>query len=431
MNARRTWRLSAMMALIYAVQGSFWPLLAIHLADLGIDGRDRGWIFATLAIAASAVPMGAGQLVDRVMATQRVLALIYALGTGLLVLLASGRVSSAGGLFGVFLVYWLLTAPAYGLSNAMAMRNLDDPGRDFGRVRSWGTVGWMAAGWVVSLAMAASGSVRAGHGAYESLWVAAAFSGATSLYCLTLPHTPPLAVGPHARGLLKAGAELLDRPGVAIVLLTSFGVYLTMPLIYQVIPAYFEASGLPRAWVTAAMTLGQTTEIALLVALPWMLRRFGIKVTLAVGIAAWLARFLSLSLRPTLGVAVAGTLLHGAGIACFTVGAQVYLDGRAPGHLRASAQGLLMMVTSGLGSFLGNLLVGEVAARSHPGDVLVFLFPCIILGALLLYFLRGFRDPASGVPWAGAPNDEHLTRSPSGRGPAARVGHLVTESADG
>ncbi len=431
MNARRTWRLSAMMALIYAVQGSFWPLLAIHLADLGIEGRDRGWIFATLAIAASAVPLGAGQLVDRLMATQRVLALIYALGTGLLVLLASGRVGSAGGLFAVFLVYWLLTAPAYGLSNSLAMRNLDDPGREFGRVRSWGTAGWMAAGWVVSLAMAAAGSVRSGHGAFEALWVAAAFSAVTSLYCLTLPHTPPLAVGPRAPGIPRPSAELLVRPGVAIVLLTSFGVYLTMPLIYQVIPGYLEASGLPRAWVTSAMTLGQTTEIALLVALPWLLRRFGMKATLALGIVAWLVRFLSLSAHPSLGVAVAGMLLHGAGIACFTVGAQVFLDGRAPGHLRASAQGLLLMATSGLGSFVGNLLAGELAVRSHPGDVLVFQFPCIILGALLLYFLRGFRDSASGVPWAGAPNDEHLSRSPSGRGPAARVGHLVTESADG
>jgi hypothetical protein len=313
----------------------------------------------------------------------------------------------------------------------MAMRNLDDPRREFGWVRSWGTVGWMAAGWVVSLVMAASGSVRPGHGAYESLWVAAAFSAAASLYCLTLPNTPPLAVRPQARGVLNAGAELLGRPGVAIVLFTSFGVYLTLALIYQVIPGYLEASGLPRAWVTSAMTLGQTTEIALLVALPWLLRRFGMRATLALGIVAWLARFLSLSLRPPLGVAVAGTLLHGAGIACFTVAAQVFLDGRAPGHLRASAQGLLLMATSGLGSFLGNLLAGELAARSHPGDVLVFLFPCIILGALLLYFLRGFRDSASGVPWAGAPNDEHLSRSLSGRGPVARVGHLVTESADG
>jgi MFS family permease len=204
-----------------------------------------------------------------------------------------------------------------------------------------------------------------------------------------------------------------------------------MPLGYQVIPGYLEASGLPRAWVAAAMTLGQASEIALLIALPRMIRRFGIKATLAIGIAAWLVRYLGLALRAPLGVAVAGMLLHGAGIACFTVAAQVFVDARAPGHLRATAQALMLTATSGVGFFLGSLLVGALTAGSHPRDVLVFVFPCIILGALLLYFLRGFRVPASGVPWAGAPNDEPLPRSASGRGPVARVGHLVTESADG
>ena len=97
--------------------------------------------------------------------------------TGLLVVLASGWVGSAGGLFALFLAYWVVTAPAYSLANSLAMRNLDDPGREFGGVRLWGTAGWMVAGWVVSLVMAASGSTRAGQGAYEALWVAAGVLG--------------------------------------------------------------------------------------------------------------------------------------------------------------------------------------------------------------------------------------------------------------
>ena len=68
---RGGWRLAAMMALVYAVQGSFWPLLAVHLQDLGLNGRSRGWIFATLAMGSVIVPLGAGQLVDRLMRTQR------------------------------------------------------------------------------------------------------------------------------------------------------------------------------------------------------------------------------------------------------------------------------------------------------------------------------------------------------------------------
>ena len=70
MNAGVRWRLSGMMALVYAVQGAFWPLLAVHLQDLGIDGRTRGWIFATLALGSLSMPLGAGHLVDRLMSPE-------------------------------------------------------------------------------------------------------------------------------------------------------------------------------------------------------------------------------------------------------------------------------------------------------------------------------------------------------------------------
>ena len=87
-------RLSGMMALVYSVQGAFWPVLSIHLVDLGISERGRGWIFATMAMASFAMPLGAGQLVDRLMPTQRFLGLSFGAGTGLLALMAWG-VSSA------------------------------------------------------------------------------------------------------------------------------------------------------------------------------------------------------------------------------------------------------------------------------------------------------------------------------------------------
>jgi hypothetical protein len=169
----------------------------------------------------------------------------------------------------------------------------------------------------------------------------------------------------------------------------------------------------------------------MLAVLPWMLRRVGAKGTMALGISAWLLRFSSLVLVPPLWVAVGGTLLHGVGFACFTVGSQVYIDGRCGPRLRASAQALLLVCSSGLGALLGNVLAGEVASHTSPGDVLVFLIPCVIDGALLLYFLRGFRAPVSSVSWVGAPNAQPLSLCETVRGTVTRVGHLVTESADG
>ncbi len=139
------------------------------------------------------VPLGAGQLVDRLMRTQRFLALAYGLGAALLALLASGSVIQEGWLFLLFLVFWMIIAPSYGLCNSLAMRHLDDPGRQFGGIRLWGTIGWMAVGWLVSLAMGWTGANRSGGGCYEAFLIATVLSIIVALYCLTLPDTPPLA----------------------------------------------------------------------------------------------------------------------------------------------------------------------------------------------------------------------------------------------
>src|SRR4051794_16240749 len=96
MGGRVRWQLAAMMALVYAVQGAWWPLLAVHLHDLGISGRGRGLIFATMALASLVAPLQAGRLADRILPTQRFLALLYALGTVLLVLLAVGTTTRVG-----------------------------------------------------------------------------------------------------------------------------------------------------------------------------------------------------------------------------------------------------------------------------------------------------------------------------------------------
>jgi Nucleoside H+ symporter len=297
----------------------------------------------------------------------------------------------------------------------------------------WGTIGWMATGWLVTLMMSWTGANRSGGGCYEAFLIATALAGSVALYSLTLPDTPPLARDStsHGWGGLGETLALLREPDVRVLLVAAFGVYLTTPMAYQVMPEYLESRGLPRAWVPTAMTLGQWPEIAVLAFLPWMLGRIGTKGTLAVGISAWTARFLSLLFRPSLAIAVGGGLLHGVGVGCFTVGGQVFLDSRAPFRQRASAQGLFLMLTSGLGSLLGNLMAGELASSGHHNNLLLFLVPCVIDGAMLTYFLTGFRSPVSTVDRAGATKAELAPRPHSVRGSVGGIRNLVTEPADG
>ena len=392
-EARARTRLAGMMALVYSVQGAFWPLLSIHLVDLGISERGRGWIFATMAMASFAMPLGAGQLVDRLMPTQRFLTLSFGAGSGVLALMAWGVSAHVGWLFALFLAYWLIMAPSYSLTSSLAFRNLARPERDFGKVRLWGTVGWMAIGWVVSGVMAWSGP-RVGRGASEAFWIAFGLSAATALYCMTLPNTPPVAIGGRRTSSFLDMAELARSPGMLVYLTTAFCVSLTTPFVYQVMPNYLRSIGMERAWVSTAMTLGQWPEILLLAILPWLIRRFGYRVTLGLGIAAYAVRFGMLAFDPPLWLATAGIPLHGVGVACFSIGGQMFVDTRASSDRRASAQSINTVVTGGLGSFLGSLLAGEVVAMFPGRFGPVFLVPCAINATLILLLLWKFRPDA-------------------------------------
>jgi MFS family permease len=420
-----------MMALLYAVQGAWWPLMAVHLEDQGVSGPERAWIFACQAIGTLMVSLGLGGLVDRVWPTQTVLSAIFALGTAALAAVASGAISGAGSLFALFFIYWMITAPCYGLSNALAFRHLDRPGADFGKVRLWGTAGWMAVGWLVSAIMAWSGSVRDGQGAYEAFWVAAAASGIFAVYALTLPHTPPLAQRRTAESSGPGAVrELLARPGMIVYLITAFGVCLTTPFVFQVMPTYLEARGLPRAWTATVMTIGQWPEIAGLALLPGLIRRRGYKGTILIGLIAWFLRFATLACDPPLWVAVAGTLLHGVGIACITIGGQIYVDQCAPPSRRASAQALNMSVTAGLGSLLGSLLAGRTIEGAGGVSSAVFLVPCLIQAVLIPFFGLAYspRIPTTDPLFAPGP-----VRRPSDadKSSSTVVGILALESADG
>ena len=426
MKTRGRWRLSVMMALLYAVQGSFWPLLGVHLAELGIDGRWRGLIFASQALAATLLPLGAGQLADRLMPTQTFLAMSYAAGAILLGALASGWVVGAFPLFLAFLLYFSVIMPTHSLSSSLALRNLDDPRREFALVRLWGTVGWMAVGWVASGVILLAGGGRPG-GMYEVFWLASALSAVMAVYCATLPNTPPLAGRTTALANLRKGAELLADRDVRVFLVTTFGVFLTIPLAYQVVPAYLAERGMPRAWISTAVTINQVPEVVALAVMPWLLGRLGYKGTMALGLGSWFLRYMILACHPPLWLAAGVGVLQGIGIACFSIGGQVFLDGRAPATHRASVQAIFLILSTGLPSFLGSLAAGEWVRRtSLADDVWVFLVPCVLDGALLLYFLSGFRTHShpAGRPGAGAaPSDVALTpASPSRRGASPASG---------
>ena len=138
-----------MMFLQYAIWGAWYAVLSAYLGnDLGFTGMQVGAIYSLFPLAMIIAPFIGGQLADRYFASERIIGVLQLAG-GVMLLLAS-RTTDYGSLMLVMFVYCLLYAPTLALTNSIAMANLDNSEKQFGRIRVWGTIGWIAAGLVLA-----------------------------------------------------------------------------------------------------------------------------------------------------------------------------------------------------------------------------------------------------------------------------------------
>ncbi|MBT7013151.1 MAG: MFS transporter, partial [Planctomycetes bacterium] len=145
LDAGLNFRLSAMMFLQYAIWGAWLPLLWPFLTEhRGMSAGEVGNMFAIGAIGAIVAPFIAGQIADRWFATEKFLALSHIVGGVLVWQLAS--IDSYFGFLIFSLIYSMVYSPTLSLTNSLAFHHIPDRDRDFGKVRVWGTVGWIAAG---------------------------------------------------------------------------------------------------------------------------------------------------------------------------------------------------------------------------------------------------------------------------------------------
>jgi nucleoside transporter len=381
-------RLAVQMFLAGAVFGAWQPVLPPYFKVLlGFSELQTDLTLAIVPIATMIAPLIVGQAADRWMASEKLMAILN-LGAGAALLVA--RLFTKFSAFApAFAVAMMLTVPLFSIATSIALQNLPDGARQFPAIRACGTFGHVMGANLLSLWL------RWTHRSFsDSLLLAGVLALLNAAYSLTLPHTPPRrdAAG---RSAIGRAAGMLRDPGFALFIGLLFLVQLFGTAYYARGPLYLLESGVSKEGLSSLMSIGQVTEVAIVLALPLIYGRFGAKGTMAIGIAAWGLRFALWAKGGPFGLLVAAVAVHGVCFACARIAATIYVDQVCPRDARASAQSLLSLLVDGSGAVLGNLLVGRIVTHYTTAGVTdwrsVWLLPMAGFTVVLAAFLLGFR----------------------------------------
>lgn len=384
-----------MMFLQFFIWGAWYVTVGNYMLKTGM-GDAIGWAYSVGPIAGILSPILLGMVADRFFATERVLAVLH-MASGVALLFAS-RIETPLPFIVMLQLHAMCYIPTLGLTSTLIFHNITNQEKQFPLIRVFGTFGWIAAGILVSKILHADDSIlpfQIGGGAGVLM----------GFYCLTLPHTPPQSKDKKVtlRDLLSLDAlALLKKPAFLVLILGSILLCIPMSAYSAYAPVFVKATGM--ADPAFVLTLGQVSEILFMLLMAALIMRLGVKNMLLIGIAAWVVRYALFVMGAPEGeewMILAGIVLHGICYNFFFITGQIYVDKEAPTALRGQAQGLLILVTHGLGSLIGAQVSAKLfrtLVQDREADVLLgwqlyWLIPCITTIGILLLFTAMFKNP--------------------------------------
>jgi nucleoside transporter len=394
-------RLGTMMFLEFFIWGGWFVTLGSYLlANFNATGAQTGMAFSTQSWGAIIAPLIVGLIADRYFNAERILAALHLIGAFLMYRMYGS--TSFDQFYPYVLAYMIVYMPTLALVNSISFRHLQDPSSNFARIRVWGTVGWIAAGLVISYLFHWDAQTEVAQGALKNTFMLGAIvSVLLAGFSLSLPPTPPAAARSESgsiKGLLGFDAlGLLRDRNFAIFFLSSILICVPLAFYYQNASPFLIEIGTSNA--TGKMTLGQVSEVGFMLLLPMFLLRFGIKWTLALGMLAWVLRYLAFAYGGSgnaTTLLLIGIALHGVCYDFFFVSGQIYTDSKAGERSRSAAQGLITLATYGVGMLIGFWLAGAVADRYNVAGrhdwFQIWVWPAGFAAVVLVLFVLVFRN---------------------------------------
>ncbi len=394
-------RLGVMMFLEFFVWGAWFVTMGSYLtATLHFTDPQSALAYATQSWGAIIAPFVIGLIADKYVNAERLLGVIHLVGAALMYVLASATQFDA--FYPYLLVYMILYMPTLALVNAISFRQMADPAASFGNIRVWGTIGWIAAGLAISYAFSWDSAAGMSAGLLKNTFLmAAAASLVLGVYSFTLPSTPPQRGSGASAGLretlgLDALALLRDR-NFLVFFVASILICIPLAFYYQHANQFLTEIRVENA--AGKQTLGQVSEVLFMLLVPLFLKRFGIKLTLLIGMIAWAVRYLAFAYGNSgelVWLLIVGIALHGMCYDFFFVSGQVFTDSKAGPRYKSSAQGLITLATYGVGMLIGFWVAGQLTAAFAAGAGhdwrSIWVYPAGFAAVIAVLFALLFRN---------------------------------------
>ena len=391
-----------MMFLQFFIWGGWFVTLGTFLGNnLNATGGQIAMAFSTQSWGAIIAPFFIGLIADRYFNAEKILGILHLLGSGLLLLMSQTSDFSVFYLY-VF-SYMLLYMPTLALVNSVSFNQMKDTASEFPLIRTFGTIGWIISGVVISYVFSwdTQDSITSGalSNTFKMVALASLILGAFSF---SLPKTPPCGNDQKSFSLKSAlgwdALKLLRDQNFLLFFIASVLICIPLAFYYQQANPFLVELGMNNP--TAKMAFGQVSEVLFMLLLPTFFIRFGFKKTILVGIMAWVVRYLLFAygdVGEKAYMLIIGILLHGICYDFFFVSGQIYTDFKAGEKIKSAAQGLITLATYGVGMLIGFWIAGKVSdafliqTGQHDWDT-IWKFPALFALGVFLLFLLIFKN---------------------------------------
>ena len=383
-----------MMFLEFFIWGGWFVTMGTFLSQsFNASGLQLANAYETQSIGAIIAPFIIGLIADRYFSAQKILGFLHLSGAFLLYMAGSSNDFSS--FYPFVLLYMILYMPTLALVNSVAFRQMSDPSKEFPPIRVFGTVGWIVAGLVIGFLGWESQNLLA-----YTFYLTASASAILGVFSFILPSTPPTAdKGDYSikKILGLDSLSLLNDKKYLIFFISSILICIPLAFYYQHANQFLNEIGMSRA--AAVMSLGQISEALFILLLPIFLKRYGIKITLIVGMLAWVIRYILFAygdVGEKSWMLILGVILHGICYDFFFVSGQIYTDNKAGEQFKSSAQGLITLATYGLGMLIGFRSAGYITDQyvvdgGHDWTQ-IWMIPSGFALLVLIFFVLTFKN---------------------------------------